>query len=128
MPVQLFRYYTSSTDFQKWIWFLRRKKQEELEVPSKQDWYLARIACEISNVMKGFSKNKRPNKVEKFILKFKSPKKRKITNTPEQVDVKVQNSKNFWKSIAGVNSGSKQKRPRKGVLPDHVKQMPIGEK
>lgn len=123
MSVQRAKHETTSSEFVKWIWFLSKKKEEEITIPSKLDWYLARIAYEVASIPRMFSKNKRRIPLEKFILKFKSSaaktkKKEKPEVSPE---TKAQNSKNFWMAVAGVTNDKTNNR-KKRQLPDHVKQ------
>lgn len=120
MPVQRVKSETTSTEFIKWIHFLGKKKEEEITIPSKLDWYLARIAYEVANIPKMFSKNKRRVPLEKFILKFKSDSKKEQKSLISK-EIRTQNSKNFWMAIAGTNN-KREVRTKKEKLPDHVKQ------
>ena len=87
----------SSTEFMKWIEFLRWKDTEEF---NRQDFYLAQIAAVIQA---GQVKNPRSVTIKSMMLDF--AKKKEKVNRKEPLEIaeeRMDQSKNFWLASMGI--------------------------
>ena len=91
----------TSTGFLKWIWFLDWKEWRQQR---REDYYQAQISA---SVVKGWAEN--PDRVtpEKMLMTFVPELEKK----PMSKEMRLQNSQNYWKGVAGV--GKKKVKTRK---------------
>ena len=92
MSLQRCKRETSSTEFLDWIRYLEKKRIEDLECMSKQDYYLAQIAAQIHRTY-----SKKAKTIFDFILKIKKKKKMKASRTKEGLRVE----KSRWFTAVG---------------------------
>jgi len=98
VPVRRLQRETSSTDFIRWVEFLRlEKEREENEryVTTADQHYLAQIAMEIC---KGNVKHPSRLKIRDFLLKFMKKKSGEKISTEEKAD----QTKNYFMNVLGV--------------------------
>ena len=96
MPVDRCMDETTSTQFVMWIEYLN----QEWNVPTKLDLYLAQIATEIRRTI---LKDPRKPKVKDFILKFTDSNKKEQTSVSKvDAKTKMERSKAFWLGALGI--------------------------
>ena len=83
---------TTSSEFAEWVQFL----EEEMNVLTRTDYYLAQIAAEVRRVV---VRNPKSVKIEDMILKFQIRGEGKERVPPEEV---LRKSKAFWLGSLGI--------------------------
>ncbi len=93
MSLQRCKKETSSTEFIDWIWYLEKKREDDLECVSKQDFYLAQIAAQVHRMC-----SKKAKRISDFLLKHKKKKKMIKPKTKKEA---LGNMKRRWFAAVG---------------------------
>jgi hypothetical protein len=81
-----------SMEFASWMHYL----EQEINDFHREDYYLAQIAAE---VRRAFSKDPKSVKLKDLLLEFHPEEKK---TKPMSKKTRIQQSKNFWLALAGV--------------------------
>ena len=93
----------TSLEFVDWLAFHVMEREKEMNNPSIDHSYLARIVMAISAI---FHKSPSSLKLENFLLKFSSSDKKVVVDNQERLN----KSKSIWAAI-GARFGFKKKEP-----------------
>lgn len=91
---------TTSREFNEWQQYFK----QELEIPTRQEWYLAQVAAECRRFV-----SKRPGSItiKQFILNL-APKGKRPPAVEAEVQERTTKSKAFWFGL--LAAGTKQKK------------------